>query len=305
MPSNPHPDDPVSGDASSDDGPGDSGQQAGQTPREPDKVGGAGEARRRKRQLRKKILVSLLVGLVTGGGAFWLYNSFSPGELPAPSYATVDLNSSLPLYSIGYSVDQGSQSATIKISVEVYSSVTLSDSITTATLEVLPPNGTGFQQCKGLNCGIRAASTFMTPQQLTFTTGPRVGLLQAQADFSQATSDFGDAANGLDASAAMPQVSYQCTCSSQSAPTLQVRYNLPGAGSYDWSSFPTQQEGPAGAIWQEPLATNAETPGRVATGIDPRTQRTDNRVTFIAGALVGVAASALFEALMGALRVDD
>jgi len=86
---------------------------------------------------------------------------------------------------------------------------------------------------------------------------------------------------------------------------FEVQYNILGAISYDWSSFPVLNDNSAGATWQEPLATDGETPGRVATGVDTSTQHTDGILTFIAGAFVGIAGGALLAAVTVALDPKD
>jgi hypothetical protein len=255
----------------------------------------------RKRLWRAKFLVPVVVCIGFGIGSWLIYDASSPGAMPSPSYATLVLNSaSVPVDIIEYQVTQHADQANIQVWVEVSSTVPVPG----ATLEVIPPNTKGFYGCQGFNCGIRSASVFNVPQPLTFrrdTSNPNQET--AYASFRAKNPEFGDVANGLTASAAIPLVT--CTCSGSQAPVLQVQYNIAEAKSYDWSSFPEQSENSAGVIWQEPLATYGETPGRVATGVDTTTQHADGIWTFVAGAFVGIAGGALLTAVTVALDPKD
>jgi hypothetical protein len=50
------------------------------------------------------------------------------------------------------------------------------------------------------------------------------------------------------------------------------------------------------AAWTEPLV-GADTPGKVAVGINQTRQSSDNHLAFLAGALIGVAAGAVLAAI--------
>jgi hypothetical protein len=268
----------------------------------PDPAAGAAASsrdRQRSRRPVKKIFVPFLLLVLAGAGALALYFSSSPGEQPSPSYATLDLTSTSPVQIIKYSVDQGSRSARIHIQVEVSAGY----KPPRGTLEVTPPGGIAFGQCPNVICSSEVG-TFKKHEPLIFTPGPK-GEETATISFRAKTSQFGDVSNGLEASVAVPQLSYQCSCSAVGAPVMQARYNLAGAASYDWATFPTQQQSAAGATWAEPVATGGETPGRVATGVDFGTQREDNALTFIAGALIGVAGGALLTVVTEWLHAMD
>ena len=256
----------------------------------------------RKRLWRATFLVPVVVCIGFGIGSWLIYDASSPGEMPSPSYATLVLNSaSVPVDLIEYQVTQHADQADIQVWVEVSSTVRAPG----ATLEVIPPNTKGFFGCQGFNCVIRSASVFNAPQPLTFTqdTSNRNQETAYASFHATKNKEFGDVANGLTASAAIPLVT--CTCSVSQAPVLQVQYNIPGAVNYDWSSFPEQSDNSTGITWQEPLATYGETPGRVATGVDTNTQHTDGIWTFVAGAFVGIAGGALLAAVTVALDPKD
>jgi hypothetical protein len=258
--------------------------------------------RRQRRLWRAKFLVPLVVCLAFGAGSWLIYDASSPGEMPSPSYATLVLNSaSFPIDVIGYQVSQQAELADIQVWV-VISSYNRTPG---ATLEVIPPDTTNFLGCPGGDCGIGSAAVLNRPQALKFTPDKSNPSQETAYEtyVAKKTKEFGDVANGLTASAAIPLVT--CTCSASQVPLLQVQYNIPGADNYDWSSFPDQKITPAGVIWQEPLATYGETPGRVATGVDTATQHTDGIWTFVAGAFVGIAGGALLAAVTVALDRKD
>jgi hypothetical protein len=269
---------------------------------EPVIAGGSPQARWRERLRRAKFLVPVVICLAFGAGSWLIYNASSPGELPSPSYATLVLNSaSVPVDEIGYDVSQQADQADIQVWVVISSYVRTPGT----TLEVIPPDTTNFLGCPGGDCGIASAAILNRPQVLTFTPDKSHSSQETayESYIAMKTTKFGDVANGLTASAAIPLVT--CACAASQVPLLQVQYNIPGAISYDWSSFPEQKITSAGITWQEPLATYGETPGRVATGVDTSTQHTDGIWTFIAGAFVGIAGGALLAAVTAALDPKD
>jgi hypothetical protein len=247
------------------------------------------------------VLFIVFAGLSAGAAA--LYYSSSPGELAEPAYTTMALQSDFPVGIIGYSVTQHSGTADIAISVKLKG--VPRGVVPAATLQLTPPNGDHFLICPPVVPCAALGSAFTQPQDLTFVPGPS-GTETASVSVTVKAQAFGDASNGLNAAAVLPQVLYQCSsCSGSSIPMLQVRYNLAGAGSYGWSSFPAQQAGATGATWEEPVVADGETPGRVAAGVDDLTQQRDNTFVFLAGAFIGTAGAALVGAITEAFRAAD
>lgn len=262
----------------------------------------------RRRLPRKKIWTPILL-LVTAAIfaviGLILYESATPSELPAPSYVNIALKSSFPIGIIGYTVDQGSGSAKIEIVARLSNAVNPPNSTETATLELTPPNTDGFLVCPNMACGaLISSSKLLLYRDLIFTPG-ELGAETASVSFTVNTQAFGGNSNGLDASAAIPQVFYECSYSGLYIPVLQAQYNLHSAASYDWASFPVQQKSIASATWEEPVIINGETPGRVALGVDDVRQTRDDFFLFIAGALIAVAAGALLSAITEAVHATD
>jgi hypothetical protein len=255
----------------------------------------------RKKYVTSVVLLIAFAGLSAGAAA--LYHSSSPGELATPAYTTVELRSDFPVGIIGYSVTQHSGTASIAISVKLKG--VPRGVVPAAKLQLTPPNGDKFLTCPPLVPCAALGSAFTRPQDLTFASGPP-GTETANASVTVKAQAFGDVSDGLNAAAVMPQVFYECSsCSGSSIPMLQVRYNLAGARGYDWSSFPFQQAGATGATWEEPVVADGETSGRVAIGVDDAAQQTDNRLLFLAGALIGTAGAALVAAITEAFHAAD
>jgi hypothetical protein len=243
------------------------------------------------------------VGLALGLLAFWLYPR--PGELPNPSYDTVTVTSKFPVGIIDYSVDQvTSATADVTITVQLSKLAGTPTSPPSGTVSVALPNEIPFRACPNFNCAVAARKKGNNLfQTLTFAARPGA---TANATFSLSASGFGESSNGLTASAALPQVSYECpsfysTCPS---PTLETQYQLGSASSYDWSSLPTQRVSDATVVWNEQV-TGGEAAGRVAVGINHGNQAWNDDKTFIAGAFIGLAGGALLSALQELLRQKD
>jgi hypothetical protein len=126
--------------------------------------------------------------------------------------------------------------------------------------------------------------------------------------FTVNVADLGMSSNGITASAAIPKIIYF----GPGTPDLNVRYPIPSASSYDWSSFPTTKVTSSYAQWETATAktpagvqAEASTPGQVAFGINHARQATDSDKTFVAGALLGLAGGAILSAVQEALHARD
>jgi hypothetical protein len=243
--------------------------------------------------------------MALGLSAFWLYPR--PGELPTPSYVTLTVNSTFPIGIINYSVaSQVHPRFTVaKITVVLQlSSLHAPASSPTATVDVTSPNSIPFNKCPTTVCAFAPRANVLG-KMLLFE--PRPGAT-ATATFQVRAEDFGETFNGITASAAIPQVFYQCHevlgCPPANPPQLEARYNLPSPKNYDWASFPTQLEKPTYAVWNEQV-TGGEVAGRAAVGIDHDNQQWNDDKTFAAGALIGLAGAALLSAAQEWLHAKD
>jgi hypothetical protein len=135
---------------------------------------------------------------------------------------------------------------------------------------------------------------------LTDKSGPKnLGDVFARAYFQIQTRNFNTTvnSNGVTASAAIPEVTYQ----GGGNPTILTIYDFPSADKYDWSSFPPVVTYPDEAQWQEVQAIEV-TPSRIAVGINHDGKSYDDFKLFIAGALVGIGGGALVAAFQEALH---
>ena len=112
---------------------------------------------------------------------------------------------------------------------------------------------------------------------------------------------FGYATNELDASVALPELLY----TGHVQPSFYVHAAIRNAQNYGWTGVAPEFLSPTGAQWLElsasaPITSNAvqqEVAPNNATGVNPAAQDDDNRLTFLAGALLGVGGGALIAAL--------
>jgi hypothetical protein len=127
----------------------------------------------------------------------------------------------------------------------------------------------------------------------------------ATRNFYIKAHDFGVAYDGANASVSFPQLDY---IGPGSTPTLAVHYYVPSASTYNWS-YPTEYLGGALAEWIEaitdPSADGHQVLSTVVTGVDYSSQQQDSLRTFIAGIIIGLAASALLMAAQEAFHVND
>jgi hypothetical protein len=158
-----------------------------------------------------------------------------------------------------------------------------------------PPNTIPFTQCPRVVCSQEIMHMpGAQARPVTFTSQPGA---TATATFSIKANGIVPAANGLTASAALPQTFYSCPASDFQCPmpTLETRYDLQSANSYDWSSLPYQNATDDTITWNEQLA-GGMVPGRVAVGDNSTNQTGNDDRTFAAGALIGLAGGALVAA---------
>jgi hypothetical protein len=258
-----------------------------------------------KRSTQKKVLGPLVMaalGLVLLALAVILYPS-EPAGLPSPPYAGVQIKTSFPIGYVYFNVLQISQAvAEIKMTVTLPLDMPEPPArAPAAALLVETPTGTAFRDCPAPSCRPipDTPRQFLWIAPLTFdyvwnSTG------EANVDFFVEAHSFGVSANGVAASAAIPEVIY----TGPGNPTLLVDYQIPSAASYNWSSFQPYEIWNGTARWQVDLASG-DTPARTAFGTNYSGQASDNLKTFLAGALIGLAGAAILSAIQEALHAHS
>jgi hypothetical protein len=233
-------------------------------------------------------IVLALLGLVLLPVALVLYPSST--QTSAPGYSRLGVLTQLHISFIRYFAVQVS-STTAEIEVVVTEAPNQTVANTSAILTVSPPSGIKFRTCPRKSCrgvgGLLQSETWTTP--LVFNR------LSAAAVFFVTAQSLGVSYNQVDAMAAFPDV-YYSGYTSNISPELLVAYHIPATASYDWSGTPAAALPGAFAGWTEPL-TGIDTPAKIAVGINESRQSSDSHLTFLAGALIGVAGGALVGAI--------
>ena len=257
---------------------------------------GAGKPWWRKAAFRPVVLGA--VGVVLLLISFFLYPRTT--ELPSPAFPRLAVSTTFPVAFIDYSVVQVSPAiAEMKISVVLPTSTQGPPAgAPSPVLAVSPPFGTGFRDCHLPACivkghGITAASVWF--ERLNFRPETGSGAT-AVADFFVKAQSFGVTSDGINASAAIPEILYQ----GGGQPILLTLYHLRSASSYDWSDSQAAEVTSTTAQWQTDVG-NGDTPGREAVGVDHAAQQSDDIKIFIAGALLGIAGGAIIAAVQEAM----
>jgi hypothetical protein len=258
----------------------------------------------KKKRLRRKVVAPLVLGVLGLAlllGAFFLYPRRT--ELPTPPFTELELTTTGQINLIAYNVDAHSNLA--KLSIFVW--LDPGQSAVPTTLKILLPFDERILDCHA-PCEVQrytgaggAVVQYQWAGTLAFKLSPD-GLLMAEEDFFIQTPHFGEVYNGVNASAAIPEIDYQGPDNPE--PPLATQYIIPSASSYDWSSLPTEGTTGPDATWAERLPLGF-TPARVAVGINHAAQSDDSTKTFIAGALLGLAGGAILSAFQEALHASD
>jgi hypothetical protein len=222
-------------------------------------------------------------------------------ESPTPVYAQLVVASLRPVELIQYSVYQVSPAiAKMDILVQLPSGAAVPPAGTpVADLIISPPIGISFTTCPPHVCESENNSISSWKTSLTFFQSTS-GLATAFADFYVRARSYGETYNGVNAAAAVPEVTY----SGSGTPVFQTQYQIPHASSYDWSSFPVQFANATFATWTQPM-TGGQLAGRDAVGLDYANQSRDGYYTFLAGAILGLAGGAVLSAFQEALHAND
>ena len=243
------------------------------------------------------------IGLVMLLISFFLYPRTN--ELPSPAFARLAVSTAFQVAFIEYTVFQPSPSvAEVKISVVLPTIDTQGPpaGAPVPSLALALPFGTNFRDCHLPACEVHrkggtSVSVWLAP--LNFRPEPGSGWT-AVADFFVKASNFGVTSDGVNASAAIPEILY----GAGGQPKLLTLYHLRSASSYDWSGSQTALVTSATAQWQTDVVSD-DTPGQATVGVDHAAQQHDDIKIFIAGALLGIAGGAIIAAVQEALPSRD
>jgi hypothetical protein len=274
--------------------------QGSESPAHKPPAGSAPSPAEHKRSGRKKMLtpvVLVIVGLAMLVAAWLVYPSAAGN--PTPGYSELILQSAVPVNYISYDVNRvWAGKADMSVSV-----VLLPGTIVpahAATLQVWLPIGDAFAHCRAAGCHVQRVGhqeTSYWTRPLAFApsgAGPA-----ATADFTVRAPDFGATFDGVDASAAIPEVRY--CCNAKVLPVLQAGYPISSASNYDWTSFEPEDVTSHSAVWQEEL-TIGDTASRVAVGTNHTGQQHNDILALIAGTLLALGGGAILAAVQEALN---
>jgi hypothetical protein len=256
-----------------------------------------------KRSERRKMLTPLILAVIGAAmllGAWLIYPSAAGN--PTPGYSELIVKSVIPINYISYDINRVS-AGTASMSVSV---VLLPGTIVpanAATLQVWLPISDSFANCHAEGCHVLRQGH----QQTSYWTVPLVFAPSgagpaATAAFTVKAPDFGATFDGIDASAAIPEVRY--CCNAKILPVLQAGYPIRSASQYDWTSFEPEDTTSHSAIWQEDL-TIGDTASRVAVGINHAGQEHNNILALIAGTLLALGGGAILAAVQEALHTRN
>jgi hypothetical protein len=283
--------------------PGPDGQQGSAAGRPTADAGG----RDSKRIPPRKLVTPIVLFVAAAAFAFIALGLYpSTAQLPTPPYASLGVATAAgPVQLIRYRVAQVSPArAEMLVTVEMPVGAKI-PAPGAVDVVAYPPIGTRFTTCPAPNCVFVASRGFTSwAKPLIFSMQPNGAgqpVPTAETGFLVNGSSFGVTYNSTTASAAIPQVLYK---GADGTPTLLAQYNIPGASSYDWSSFPTQFASSRFATWSE-LVTSGDVDGRAAVGINHASQSSQSDDTFIAGALIGLAGGALLSGFQEAMHARD
>ncbi len=243
-------------------------------------------------------------------GAISLYTP--PTDVPAPPYATIELDTAFPVQFIFYTVRQLSPTiAQVTMQVALYKTAAPPSKAPAAGIGLILPPDALFRTCPRLYCS-RTFDRYEWRQALQFSPfnyGRAPALETAFVNLFVRAHSFGQASNGATAAAAMPNIrigNFPTTPSlaTQYTSTLLTRYYIPSANSYDWAAFPPSDSNGALARWSEQFSSG-QLDARTAVGINLGKQSADFNKTFFAGALLGLAGAALLSAIQEALHAND
>jgi hypothetical protein len=265
---------------------------------------GAGEGERVASFWSRRKAPTVLFGL----GVVFIVISYlaypRPADVGIPGYSTIDVVSQAPIGIIDFSAHLlSTDSVEVTVQLKLSGLTVAPTGPTSATVYFAPPNAIAFTQCPHQVCSQEVREQPGGQGQLV--TFPSRSGATATATFRTKANGIVPAANGLTASAALPEAFYNCPASDLRCPTptLETRYDIASAASYDWSSVPYQHVTASTITWSEQVQSGAA-PGRVAVGIDSASQSRDDAWTFVAGALIGLAGGALLAGAQELLHPD-
>jgi hypothetical protein len=223
----------------------------------------------------------------------------SEGEITPPQYSGIDIYTAAPIEELDIDISQLTPNI-----AKVYVEVVAEDKADAGNITLELPVGTTFD-CAGAHTtghvtpegGANICHNYPRRPQSDWVKTLDFSSHIAQDTFLVNARSFAVSFGGGIAYAAVPEVLLTLPGGGPvgrgpESVVLGIRVRIPNAAAYDWSSFPTRELTASTAVWEESLNLG-DNAGRIAVGINHAQQSTDDNLTFIAGALIGIAGSAL------------
>ncbi len=250
----------------------------------------------------KKILTPLVLfamGVLLGLVAYFVVYPSPETGISAPPYAHIEIVTSVPVSTVAVGMGQVTHGvAKINVLVNLANGVSPPPAGAEELIGVALPVGTTFYDCHANCTNYTSIYQSAEARQLTFKSGT------ASALFGVNAANFGVNFDGIDAYAAIPEVTLKLQGPGSENPTFLAAFSIPSAASYDWSSFQTEEIKGSFIAWKEALASS-DTAGRTTVGIDHAREANDETLNFLAGALIGLAGAAILAAIQEALHAFD
>jgi hypothetical protein len=209
----------------------------------------------------------------------------------------MQIDTTVPIDVFGVTVRQNTPTlASVVIAVDLVKSAPARPEIGSILLHL--PIGMKFYCDPTVYCQNRTSispSAEIEPLRFKAGTATCVFLINAH--------NFSINSDRINAYAAIPDIILRLKGQGSENPTMGISFRIPSASSYDWSS-PANERKASEVEWIESL-TGGETAGRVIDGTNHTRQRTDANLTFLAGALIGVAGAALLISIQEAMHAFD
>lgn len=257
-----------------------------------------------RRRLKKIFIPLVLSGLGLGLGLvayFLVYPSPETG-IPVPAYSKIYIETSVPILLASAIIDQGR----IRVVVVLPEGAHAPPANAKEDIRIELPNGASFHNCSGC-ADYQSSSLFGLPSyatgKLTFSRklfGHPSLSMDATVSFQVTPSYFGMDFDGSNAYAAIPEITLK-------GPRLEgyqlaANFLIPSASSYDWSSSSPTSVDSSSVHWIEDLKSGGMA-GRTTDGINHAREANDLTLSFLAGALIGLAGGAILSAMQEALHI--
>lgn len=265
-------------------------------------------ANHRRSRWRKLFIPFAFFAMSAGLGILTFTVVYPPAEtgIPEPYYSTMQIYTSAPINSVGVTVEQDNPKTTAVVAVSIGLVQNASTRPQNGTILLTLPVGITFRCDPTAYCRNR---TSVAPsaeiERFRFKSG------SASCFFLISAHNFSVNFDDINAYAAIPEIILHLKGPGSENPIMIIGFHVPAPASYDWSSFPSSfpssfspSRGGPTIAWAEPLV-GGETPGRVINGTNHARQRTDANMTFLAGALIGVAGAALLISVQEAMHSSD